>query len=401
MALLPVDEAQGRLLAGVVPLDVETVPIGQAAGRVLAVDLAARRTQPPFAVSAMDGYALRAADAGAPGATLTVVGESAAGRGFAGRVSAGSAVRIFTGAPIPDGADTVVIQEDTTREGERVTLTAAIERGRNLRAAGLDFAEGRILLPAGRRLDARALGLAAAMNHGALPVRGRPRVAILATGDELVAPGTEPVGPDRIVASNQLTIAALVRDAGGEPIELGIAPDDLDEIRARLRAGLGAGADVLVMLGGASVGDHDLTRPALEAEDVAIDAWKIAMRPGKPLMFGRRGTVHALGLPGNPVSSLVGAVLFLLPLLKTLGGEPDPLPRLEPAVAGKPLRANDHRQDYLRAKLAVDGDRLVATPFELQDSSMISVLAEADCLVVRPPNAEPAAAGAPVSIIRL
>lgn len=399
MALIPVEDAQARLLAGVVPLDIETVPIGQAEGRVLATDLSARRTQPPFAVSAMDGYAVRGSDAGA-GGTLTVIGESAAGRGFSGAVGAGEAVRIFTGAPVPAGADTVVIQEDTRREGQQVTLTAATDPGRNIRAAGLDFAEGRVQLTAGRRLDPRALGLAAAMNHGAVPVRRRPRVAILATGDELVTPGTDPVGIDRIVASNQLTVAALVRAAGAEPIELGIAPDSLDEIRVRLRAGLDAGADVLVLLGGASVGDHDLTRPALEAEGISIDAWKIAMRPGKPLMFGRRGSVHAIGLPGNPVSSLVGAMLFLVPLVRALQAMPEPLPRPEPAIAGSPLAANDHRQDYLRATLSVADGKVVATPFRLQDSSMISVLAAADCLLVRPPQAPAVEAGAGVEIIR-
>lgn len=399
MALIPVEDAQARLLAGVVPLDIETVPIGQAEWRVLANDLSARRTQPPFPVSAMDGYAVRGAEAGM-GATLTVIGESAAGRGFSGTVGAGEAVRIFTGAPVPAGADTVVVQEDTRREGSEVTLTAATEPGRNIRPAGLDFAEGQVRLPAGRRLDPRALGLAAAMNHGAVPVRRRPRVAILATGDELVPPGTDPVGVDRIVASNQLTVAALVRAAGGEPIELGIAPDSLDEIRARLRAGLDAGADVLVLLGGASVGDHDLTRPALEAEGISIHAWKIAMRPGKPLMFGRRGSIHAIGLPGNPVSSLVGAMLFLVPLVRALQAMPEPLPRAEPAVAGGALAANDHRQDYLRASLSVVDGKLVATPFRLQDSSVISVLAAADCLLVRQPHAPATDAGAGVEIIR-
>lgn len=400
MALTSVAEAQSRLLASVVPLAVETVPIEAAGGRVLAEDLAARRTQPPFAASAMDGYAVRGTDAGA-GSVLTVIGEAAAGRGLSRPVGPGEAARIFTGAPLPEGADTVVIQEDTTRDGDRVTLTAATAPGRNVRPAGLDFAEGRVLLPAGRRLDARALGLAAAMNHGALPVRRAPRVAVLATGDELVAPGTEPVGPDRIVASNQIAIAAMVREFGGEPIALGIAPDDLDAIRGRIRAGLDAGADVIVLLGGASVGDHDLTGPALAAEGVAFDVQKLAMRPGKPLMLGRRGAVHALGLPGNPVSSHVGAVLFLAPLLRALQGETDPLPRLEPAVLGAPLRANDHRQDYLRATLAVDGARLVATPASLQDSSVISVLAASNALIVRPPRAPAAVAGDTVDVVRL
>ncbi|HUG60646.1 MAG TPA: molybdopterin molybdotransferase MoeA, partial [Methylomirabilota bacterium] len=303
MALTPVPEAQDRLLSDVVPLGVETVPISEADGRVLAGDLRSLRTQPPFPASAMDGYAVRAADL-APGVRLAVIGQSAAGHGFAGRVEAGQAVRIFTGAPVPPGADTILIQENATRNGDTVVADGPVETGRHVRAAGLDFAEGEIGLAAGRRLGIREIGLAAAMNHGVLTVYRRPRVAILATGDELVAPGS-PVGPDQIVASNGLSLAALVRSVGGEALDLGIAPDRLDVLRARIRDGLDAGADVICLLGGASVGDHDLTRPALEAEGLVLDFWKIAMRPGKPLMFGRIGERRAIGLPGNPVSSLV------------------------------------------------------------------------------------------------
>lgn len=399
MALMPVEEAQQRLLAGVSPLPPETVPIDAAAGRVLAADVEALRTQPPFAASAMDGWAVRAADLSA-GAALEIRGEAAAGHGFGGTLGPGDAVRIFTGAPLPAGADTVVIQENAHRDGDRVVIAEAAAEGANVRPAGLDFDAGTTLLKAGRLLGYREIGLAAAMNHATLPVRRRPRVAILATGDELVLPGS-PVGPDQIVASNQLALAALVADLGAEPIPLGLAPDRLDAIRARIRSGLDRGADVLCLLGGASVGDHDLTRPALEAEGMALDVWKIAMRPGKPLMFGRVGDVHALGLPGNPVSSLVCGLLFLAPLIRALQGRPDILPAEEPAVLGRDLRANDQRQDYLRAGLVREAGRLVATPSPLQDSSVLSVLSAADALVIRPPFAPAAAAGDEVRILRL
>lgn len=398
MALMPVDEAQTRLLSGLRPLSVERVAIGEAHGRRLAADLTALRTQPPFAASAMDGYAVRADDL-APGAVLRVVGESAAGHRFGGAVGVGDAVRIFTGAPLPAGADTVLMQENAERAGDRVTVRQTEPRGRSVRAAGLDFAEGDRLLPAGRRLDARALMLAAAGGHGALEVRRRPRVALIATGDELVQPGAA-VGPDQIVASNGYGLAAMVRAAGGEAVDLGIAPDRPDEIRARVRAALDGGADVVALLGGASVGDHDHARGVLEAEGAALDFWKIAMRPGKPLMAGRIGDGYALGLPGNPVSGIACAVLFLLPLVRGLTGDPAPLPRPRPARLGRDLPANDQRQDYLRTALALAHDDLpVATPFPLQDSSVITLAAAADALLIRPPFAPAAAVGDLVSVI--
>ncbi len=399
MALIPVADAQARLLAGVVPLELELVPIDQAAGRTLASDVRALRTQPPFSASAMDGYAVRAADL-APGAVLTVIGEAAAGHGFSGTCGPGQAVRIFTGAPVPDSADTILIQENATRFGDSVTVNEPEKRGRYVRPAGLDFAAGSVLLHAGQRLGPREIGLAAAMNHASLPVRRRPKVAILATGDELVAPGSN-AGPDQIVASNQLALAALVRDLGGEAIPLGIAPDDMDDIRARIREGLNAAADVICLLGGASVGDHDYTRAALEAEGMALDLWKIAMRPGKPLMFGRLGSGRALGLPGNPVSSIVCGYLFLAPLLRALLGEQSVLPPEETATLARPLAANDQRQDYLRARLETKEGRLIADPFELQDSSVLSLLAAAHALVIREPHAPAAGAGETVRIIRL
>jgi molybdopterin molybdotransferase len=400
MALTPVPQAQARLLAEVEALAAETVALEDADGRVLAEDLVARRTQPPFDASAMDGYAVRAGDLGA-GARLSVIGTSAAGHGFAGTVGPGQAVRIFTGAPVPDGADTILIQENASRDGDVLVAAGPEPKGRFVRPAGLDFRAGDVVLSAGRRLGMREIGLAAATNNATVPVRRRPVVAILATGDELVAPGS-PVGPDQIVASNGLALAALVRSAGGRAVDLGIAPDDLAVLRARIRAGIEAGADVVCLLGGASVGDHDLTRPALEAEGLALDFWKIAMRPGKPLMFGRIGGLRAIGLPGNPVSSLVCGLLFVAPLVRCLAGESEVLPAQEPARLGHALPANDQRQDYLRASLSRDDSgELVASPFPVQDSSMMSVIARADALVIRPPHAPAAAAGDTVSIIRL
>nr|WP_194304005.1 gephyrin-like molybdotransferase Glp [Chthonobacter albigriseus] len=398
--MLPVEEAQARLLAGVRPVEAEHVGIADAGGRVLASDLSARRTQPPFAASAMDGYAVRAADL-QPGARLRVIGDSIAGRGFGHPVAAGEAVRIFTGAPVPDGADTILIQENARRNGEFVVAEQAEPAGRFIRRAGLDFSEGDVLLRAGLRLDGRLVALAAAMNHADVAVRRRPRVALLATGDELVQPGA-PIGPDQIVASNALGLAADIRALGGEVIDLGIAPDDLGTIRARIRQGIAAKADVICLLGGASVGDYDLTRPALEAEGMVLDFWKIAMRPGKPLIVGRHGDTVMLGLPGNPVSTMVCGLLFLKPLVRALLGEAGVLPIAERATLGAAMGENDQRQDYVRARLRVGEDgRLIATPLDLQDSSMLSRLALAEALIVRVPGAPPAQAGSVCEILRL
>ena len=316
MALLPVEDALGRLLSDVSALtDTVTVPLREADGRVLACDLVAKRTQPPFPASAMDGYAVRHADIATVPSELTVIGQSAAGHGFSGEVGKGEAVRIFTGAPLAAGADTVVIQENVERLSQtRIRVVEAAGPGRHIRGAGLDFDEGEKLLEAGDRLDAGRLMLAAAMNHATLPVRRRPLVGILATGDELVAPGEEP-GPDQIIASNTFGVAAIVEEAGGEVLDLGIAADRRETIQAAVDAAEREEVDVLVTLGGASVGDHDLVQEALTGRGMVLDFWKIAMRPGKPLMFGRLGTRRVLGLPGNPVSSMVCAHLFLRPLV--------------------------------------------------------------------------------------
>ena len=401
--LIPVAEALSRVLASArEPLAEELTPLSEAFGRTLAREALALRTQPPFDNSAMDGYALRAADAASAGARLEVVGESAAGRAFAGRVEAGQATRIFTGAPMPGGADAVAIQEQARREGASVTLTNRVAQGENVRTRGFDFVEGEVLLAAGLRLTPRDVALAAAANHPALWVRRRPRVAILATGDELVAPGETP-GPDQIVASNSLSVAGVVLAAGGVPLDLGIAGDEPAALAQGVARAREAGADVLVTLGGASVGDHDLVQRTLIDAGMELDFWRIAMRPGKPLMHGRLGAMRVLGLPGNPTSSTVCALLFLRPLLRALAGDPQAGADLsEPARLAVSLEANAVRQDYLRATLTRDGDgALLATPIATQDSSLVKALARADALIVRAPHTSAASAGEACRIIRL
>jgi molybdopterin molybdotransferase len=403
MSLLPVEEALRRILAGVArPVEAETVPLRAGHGRTLAEDLAALRTQPPFAASAMDGYAVRAADIVDVPARLRVIGRSVAGAGFAGALGAGEAVRIFTGAPVPPGADAIVIQEDTESAGDTVIVRERPRPGRHIRRAGLDFREGDALLRAGRRLDARLLALAAAAGHAQLRVRRKPRIAVLATGDELVHPG-EPAGPDQIVASNPFAVAAIVDRAGGEAVNLGIARDTAADLERAILAAREARADLLVTLGGASVGEHDLVQAALAGQGMALDFWKVALRPGKPLIHGRLGEMLILGLPGNPVSSVVCGVLFLAPAIRKLLGDPeagdDPS---EPARLGRDLPANDGRQDYLRATLEPSPEGLpVATAFEVQDSSMLSVLARSDALIIRRPHAPAASAGDSCRILRL
>ena len=399
MSLLPADAALARILEGVAPLGEETVSVSDADGRVLARDLAASLTQPPFNSSAMDGYAIFGSTAASPGDRWQVVGQSAAGRGFSGAVARGQAVRIFTGAPVPETCGTVVIQENVMREGDVIVATDATPAGANIRVAGVDFRAGEIALRRGRRLDPHALTLAAAMGQASLPVVRRPVVAILATGDELVQPGTAP-GPDQIISSNPIGLAALVARAGGTARLLGIAPDKIDAIAARIRDA--RGADVLITIGGASVGDLDLVGPALEREGIALDFWKVAIRPGKPLMFGKLGQQRVLGLPGNPVSALITARVFLLPLIGALLGVPPQTQSREVATLTAPLEANGPRLHLMRAKLGrgVDGT-LSVSPMPSQDSSLLSALAEADCLIWREPNAHPLAPGAPVEIERL
>ena len=404
--LLSVADALARVLAPVTPLSEERVPLREAHGRTLARDLAATRTQPPVDMSAMDGYAVRLADLDDPAASLTLVGESRAGLRHAGTLGPGETVRIFTGAPVPDGADAILIQEAAEVTGKNVRAAERPVQGRFIRRAGLDFEAGEVLLRAGTRLAVPQIALAAAMNHGELPLTRRPLVAIIATGDELVQPGS-PVGPDQIVASNAYAIAGFVAQAGGIALDLGIIADDLPALEAAIVAARDAGADVLVTLGGASVGDHDLVKPALARQGMSLDFWRIAMRPGKPLIHGRMegaaGSMAILGLPGNPVSSIVCGVLFLTPLLRALAGDPKAgVDGGEAAVTGVALPANDARADYMRATLVTREDGIrIATPNKLQDSSMLRVLADAEGLLIRPPNAPAAAAGAPCRILPL
>lgn len=399
MSLLPVEDALARLLDGAESKAVETVPLVEAAGRLLAAEVKARRTQPPFDASAMDGYAVRAQDIGALPAKLTVIGQAPAGNPFSGKVGVGEAVRIFTGAPIPDGADTVVIQENANASGDSVEIVEVTAKGRNIRLRGLDFSDGDTLLEKGRVLDAAALSLAAAGNNAELPVVGRPLVAIIATGDELLPPGSDP-GPGQIIASNSYGVAAITREAGADVIDLGIAMDDVKAIAALVRRALEAGADVIVTLGGASVGDHDLVHEVLTGEGMALDFWKIAMRPGKPLMFGRLRDTRCIGLPGNPVASLVCSHLFLKPLLARLSGR-SWAPKLIEAKLEAPMPANDHRQDYIRAFATDTPAGLRVRAFEVQDSSMLRTLAIANALIVREPHAAAAPAGTSVRLIRL
>lgn len=402
MSLLPVEDALRRVLASIdEPVDAESAPLRECAGRTLARDLTALRTQPPFAASAMDGYAVRVGDLAAVPVELEVIGRSLAGAGFAGAVRAGQAVRIFTGAPIPPGADAIVIQENAEVLDGRVRVGTPTEAGRFVRPAGLDFAEGDRLLRAGERLDACTLALAAAMGHAALPVRRKPRVAILATGDELVGPG-QAAGPDQIVASNMFALAAMVDKAGGAPLDLGIARDTVEALDAAIDAAQASRADLLVTLGGASVGEHDLVQAAFARRGMTLGFWRVALRPGKPMIHGRLGPMLILGLPGNPVSSIVCAILFVVPAVRALLGDSQDDDHTEPAVLGRDLPQNDGRQDYLRASLERTGQGLpVATPSEPQDSSMLAVLARSKALVIRPPLAPASHAGALCRIIRL
>jgi molybdopterin molybdotransferase len=400
MALLSVEDALARVLANATPLPAEAVPVADAAGLVLAADLKARRTQPPADVSAMDGYAVRGADVAQAPVTLMVAGEVAAGRPFDRSVGAGEAARIFTGGVLPEGTDTVVIQEHTTREGERVTVNKPAAAGKNVRLKGLDFAAGDVLLAAGHRLTDRDLSLAAAMNYPTVPVHRRPKVAIFATGDELVPPGTEP-GPGQIVYSNGFSLMALMRAEGAQVIDLGIVADRLDDTVAAVRKAQTAGVDILVTTGGASVGDYDLVQKAFAAEGMDLAFWKIAMRPGRPLMNGRLGGIHVLGLPGNPVSAYVCAFLFLVPLIRRLMGHTDLALESESAILGEDLPANDERADYLRASVSTDAQgRFVVTAFRQQDSSMLTPLANGNCLLIRAPFAPAAKAGELSTIVK-
>jgi molybdopterin molybdotransferase len=396
--MLSIENARSRINAMLAPTGPETVALPEAVGRVLAAPVIARVTQPPADVSAMDGFALRAAD-GVLGAELRVVGTAPAGHPFAGRIGAGEAVSIFTGSIMPEGADTVLLQEDAALTEERVTVREAVRPGRHIRRAGQDFAAGEVVLAAGRRLVARQIGLAAAANHPWLAVHRRPVIAVLATGDEIALPG-EPIPAGGIVSSNAHALGAFIIAAGGVPLILPVALDDRAAIAEA--AAMACRADLLVTTGGASVGAHDLVQAGLSARGLTVDFWKIAMRPGKPLMFGTMGALPVLGLPGNPVSALICALLFLRPAIERLCGLPGDAPPTEAARLTVALPANDQRADHLRATLERDDDGSSrATPFPVQDSAMLRRLAEADAVILRAPNAAAAAAGAMVPIIRL
>jgi molybdopterin molybdotransferase len=397
--LLSVADALQRVLEHAVPLPAEEVPLADAAGLVLAYPLAARRTQPPADVSAMDGYAVRTADvAGAP-VRLKVIGEVAAGRPFAQTLAPGEAARIFTGGVVPDGADTIVIQEQTERDGDHVAVEKAAPKGRHVRRRGLDFTLGQELFAAGHRLTARDLALAAGMNHPLVPVHRRPKIALFATGDELVTAGTEPA-PGQIVSSNNYAIGALARGEGATVEDFGIVGDNLDDTVAAVRRAREIGADILVTSGGASVGDYDLVQKAFTAEGMTLAFWRLALRPGRPLMNGRLGGMHVLGVPGNPVSAFVCGFLFLVPLIRRLAGRSDLTHPIESAKLGVDLPENDERADYLRATLAPGPHGLIATPFPVQDSSMMLPLAKADGLIIREPFEPAAKAGEPCRIVK-
>ena len=397
MALLPVDEALRLLLADKMPSGHEQVALHEAGDRVLATSIFASFNQPPFDASAMDGYAIRFADAEQLPVTLKVIGESAAGKGFDGTVRSGEAVRIFTGAPMPAGADTIVIQEDTLQEGNLVTLLRDVDKNRHIRFSGLDFKDGECLLQTGHLLDPASLSLAAASGHAQLQVYKRPKTAILATGNELVPAGTVPAA-DQIVSSNSYGVAEIVRRNGGTADDLGIVPDDLALIEQSIRNVAASDTDILITLGGASVGDHDLVHKALTNCGVELGFYKIAMRPGKPLMFGQleregKAPLLVLGLPGNPVSSLVCSYVFLAPLVARLAGKAATT-YIAGARLAQDMAANGNRRDYARAALTRNSDgELLATPLPVQDSSMLTVITRADALLIREPFAEAAKAG--------
>jgi molybdopterin molybdotransferase len=413
--LISVEEALRQVLAHAETLPTEQVPLADADGRVLASDLKALRTQPPADVSAMDGYAVRASDVVTAPVRLKIIGEVAAGRPFDAAVGAGEAARIFTGGVVPDGADTVVVQEQTARSGDIVEVQKPSVKGRNVRAQGLDFRAGETAFAAGHLLRARDLQLAAGMNHPLLPVYRKPKIVMFATGDELVPPGTEP-GPGQIVYSNGFALSALAREEGADVVDLGVIGDRLDDTIAAVRKARELNADILVTTGGASVGEYDFVQKAFAAEGMELSFWKIAMRPGRPLMHGRLGATerlgatrfgatrlgatHVLGLPGNPVSSYVCAFLFLVPLVRRMSGRGDLSAPVESAVLGCDLPANDERADYLRATLAPGAEGLIATPFPIQDSSMMAPLAKADCLLIREAYAAAAKAGSRCRIVK-
>jgi molybdopterin molybdotransferase len=394
-AMISVEDARAHVLAGLAPTGAEIVALADAWGRVTAYDIKARLTHPPQDVSAMDGYAVRASDPD----PRQVVGAAPAGHPWLGVVAQGQAVRLFTGSIVPEGADCVVLQEDTDVDGSGITVRDSIRPGQHIRRAGQDFHEGDVMVAAGTRLTPRQIGVAAAANHAWISVRRRPVVALLATGDEIVLPG-ETLPPGGIVSSNSHALSALVRACGGTPLLLPIAADTLQSIAEA--AEFARAADLLVTTGGASVGDHDLVAQALGGLGLELNFWKVAMRPGKPLMHGHIGRLPLLGLPGNPVSAYLCAVLFLKPMIERLSGLPGLAPTPTVARLSSSLPANDHRADHLRCRLSQNQDgTLIAIPALRQDSGMMRTLSESDGIILRPPHAPMATEGETVQVLRL
>jgi len=401
MSLIPVREAQDRLIQALTALGSERVALANAAGRILAEDLSARRTQPPFDASAMDGFAVRFADVGALPVTLKIVEEIPAGKMPAREVGQGEAARLYTGSPMPPGADTVVIQEHTTYPDDltEVTVNEITGEGAHIRACANDFAKGDQLLDAGTRLDARHITLAAAMNCAEVPAAKRPRIAIISSGDELVPVGNEP-GPGQIIASNGIGLATWLKARGAEPQDFGIVPDDVAALKNALTEA--RACDLILTIGGASVGAHDHVGDAVKAAGGEIDFWRIRMKPGKPVIVGRVGETPLIGLPGNPASAFVGAEVFVRPALLALEGAPSPIPTPIKVRLAKDLAATRNREEYIRARLIPGEDGVpLATPFARQDSSLMSVLAAANALIVRPVDAPALAAGALVDALDL
>ena len=397
MSLLAVPEVLARTLALMSPVGHEIVALTAARGRVLAEPVISRRTQPPFPASAMDGYAVRSGEV-SPGAGFSVVGEAAAGTPYAGDVPPGSCVRIFTGGVVPEPLDRIIIQEDVVRDGAQITLNKTLDDQMYVRRAGLDFAEGQTLLEAPRRLSPEDIALLAAASVPLVSVYRKPRVALLATGDELVMPGAA-TGPGEIVSSNNFGLAALIESLGGVAEILPIAADTVESLR--MLAGMGAQADLFVTLGGASVGDHDLIRPALKDAGLELDLYKIAMRPGKPFMAGRLGTTPMLGLPGNPVSAMVCGRLFVAPAVEALSGLPASAPETMTAVLGCDVGMNGPREHYMRARVEIRNGALICTPFDSQDSSRLALLSQANALAIRPVSAPAASAGEAIQVMLL
>lgn len=398
--MISVEDALQRITGAMAQLSSETVGLENALGRFLAEDIVSRRTQPPFDISAMDGYAVRSQDAKDAPFTLTQIGEVPAGGAFHDEIPSGKTVRIFTGGRVPADTDCVIMQEQTTVSGDQITFSEAKEAGNNIRGAGGDFREGDLGLKAGKRLNPQDISLLAAMDIPWFQVARKPRIAILATGDELVRPG-EPVGPNQILSSNNYGVGAMVRAWGGEPLDLGIAKDTEQDLRLALQGA--KGVDALVTLGGASVGDHDLVQKVLTTDGFELNFWKIAMKPGKPLIFGNWDGMPVIGVPGNPVSALVCTILYLKPALFAMQGHTTPTEanRTIPVTLGQSVAANGPRQDHMRARLESIGGTLTAYPFSSQDSARLSVLSSADCLIVRRPHAEESPAGAIVRAIPL